>query len=276
MKEKTMNKLLSTYGLACEPFTKDITPSDMMQTDLLQDALQSLKAAIEGRTSAVVTGDSGSGKTCLLRALEEDLPQGRYRLHYAHNSTVNRRDFYRQLSIGMGLEPHSSFAALHQSVSQHIQELASHHKLRVIVMLDEAHLLSIQVLEQLHILLNYEKDSKPWLSLILVGLADLRETLKRNVLASLTARMPIRIHLQPLDADQVKLYIRHRMNTAGCRRDVFSDDALLLMSKATGGIMRRLDVLGDQCLIAALKSKSNIVDAAVVQKAIQACGEALQ
>jgi general secretion pathway protein A len=276
MKEKTMNKLLSTYGLAREPFTKDIAPSEMLQSDLLQDALQSLKAAIEGRTSAVVTGDSGSGKTCLLRALEEDLPQGRYRIHYAHNSTVNRRDFYRQLSIGMGLEPHSSFAALHASVSQHIQELASHHKLRVIVMLDEAHLLSIQVLEQLHILLNYEKDSKPWLSLILVGLPDLRETLKRNVLASLTARMPIRVHLQPLDADQVKLYIRHRMTTAGCRRDVFSDDALLLMSKATGGIMRRLDILGDQCLIAALKSKSNIVDAAVVQKAIQACGEALQ
>jgi general secretion pathway protein A len=276
MKEAAMNKLLSTYGLAREPFTKDIAPAEMLQTELLQDALQSLKAAIEGRTSAVVTGDSGSGKTCLLRALEEDLPQGRYRLHYAHNSTVNRRDFYRQLSIGMGLEPHSSFAALHASISQHIQELASQHKLRVIIMLDEAHLLSIQVLEQLHILLNFEKDSKPWLSLILIGLPDLRETLKRNVLASLTARMPIRIHLQPLEADQVRLYIRHRMNTAGCRRDVFSDDALLLMSKATGGIMRRLDVLGDQCLITALKSKSNIVDAAVVQKAIQICGEAIQ
>ena len=271
-----MNKLLSTYGLAREPFTKDISPAEMLQTDLLQDAMQSLKAAIEGRTSAVVTGDSGSGKTCLLRALEEDLPQGRFRLHYAHNATVNRRDFYRQLSIGMGLEPHSSFAALHASISTHIQELASQHKLRVIIVLDEAHLLSVQVLEQLHILLNFEKDSKPWLSLILIGLPDLRETLKRNLLASLTARVPIRIHLQPLDADQVKLYVRHRMNTAGCRRDVFSDDALLLMSKATGGIMRRLDVLGDQCLVAALKAKSNIVDAAVVQKAIQICGEAIQ
>jgi len=271
-----MNKLLSTYGLAREPFTKDISPAEMLQTDLLQDAMQSLKAAIEGRTSAVVTGDSGSGKTCLLRALEEDLPQGRYRLHYAHNATVNRRDFYRQLSIGMGLEPHSSFAALHATISQHIQELASQHKLRVIIVLDEAHLLSVQVLEQLHILLNFEKDSKPWLSLILIGLPDLRETLKRNVLASLTARVPIRIHLQPLDADQVTLYVRHRMNTAGCRRDVFSNDALLLMSKATGGIMRRLDVLGDQCLVTALKAKSNIVDGAVVQKAIQICGEAIQ
>jgi general secretion pathway protein A len=275
-KEAAMNKVLSTYGLAREPFTKDIAPTEMLQTEPLQEALQSLKAAVEGRASAVITGDSGCGKTCLLRALEEDLPQGRYRLHYAYNSTVNRRDFYRQLSIGMGLEPHSSFAALHASISTHIQELASQHKLRVIIVLDEAQLLCIQVLEQLHILLNFEKDSKPWLSLILIGLPDLRETLKRNVLASLTARMPIRIHLQPFDADQVKLYVRHRMNTAGCRREVFSDDALLLMSKATGGIMRRLDVLGEQCLIAALKAKSNIVDAAVVQKAVQICGEAIQ
>jgi general secretion pathway protein A len=113
------------------------------------------------------------------------------------------------------------------------------------------------------------------LSLILIGLPDLRETLKRNVLTSLAARIPIRIHLPPLDAEQVKLYIRHRLTTAGCRREVFSDDALLLMSKATGGIMRRLDVLGDQCLITALQTKSNLVDATVVQKAIQSCAEAL-
>jgi general secretion pathway protein A len=270
-----MNKLLSTYGLMREPFDKDLAPSEMLQIEPLQEALQSLKAAVDARTSAVVTGDSGCGKTCLWRALEEDLPQGRYRLHYIHNSTVNRRDFYRQLSIGMGLEPHSSFAALHHNVSQHIEELASQHKLRIIVALDEAHLLPIQVLEQLHILLNYQRDSKPWLSLVLMGLPDLRETLKRNVLASLTARIPIRVHIQPLDAEQVKLYIRHKMNTAGCRRDVFSDDALLLMSKATGGIMRKLDVLGRQCLVTALKTKSNLVDASIVHQAIKACGDAL-
>src|SRR5438477_11336927 len=139
-KEATMNKLLSTYGLTREPFTKDVAPSEMFQTEQLQEALQSLKAAIEGRTSAAVTGDSGCGKTCLLRALEEDLPQGRYRLHYAHNSTVNRRDFYRQLSIGMGLEPRANFASLFASVSQHIEETAGQHKLRFVLFLDEAQL----------------------------------------------------------------------------------------------------------------------------------------
>jgi type II secretory pathway predicted ATPase ExeA len=96
------------------------------------------------------------------------------------------------------------------------------------------------------------------------------------VLASLTARIPIRIHIPPLDADQVKLYVRHRMSTAGCRRDVFSEDALLVISKATAGIMRRIDVLAEHCLTVALKAKSGIIDASIVQKGIQACGDALQ
>src|SRR6266702_2109841 len=93
------------------------------------------------------------------------------------------------------------------------------------------------------ILLNFQRDSKPWLSIILVGLPELREILKRNVLQSLTGRIAIRVHLPPLDADQVKQYVRHRMTAAGCRREVFAEDGLLLISKATGGIMRRIDVL---------------------------------
>ena len=148
-----MNKLLSTYSLTRSPFSKDIPASEFLQTEALQEARERLKAALEGRASAVVTGDSGCGKTCLLRALEEDLPQGRYRLHYVHNATVNRRDFYRQISIGMGLEPRTTFAALFTSISQHIEEMASQHKLRVALLLDEAHLLPISVLDQLHILL---------------------------------------------------------------------------------------------------------------------------
>src|SRR5438874_340359 len=163
-------KMLSTYGLTRLPFSKDLPASEMLDTEALQAARERLKAALEGRASAVVTGDSGSGKTCLLRAMEEDLPQGRYRIHYVHNATVNRRDFYRQLSIGMGLEPRATFAALFASISQHIEDLATQHKLRVVLLLDEAHMLSLQVLDQLHILLlcrvhsNAEVGISRWLS----------------------------------------------------------------------------------------------------------------
>ena len=119
-----MNKMLSVYGLTRLPFSKDLPASEMLDTEVLRAARERLQAALEGRASAVVTGDSGCGKTCLLRAMEEDLPQGRYRIHYVHNATVNRRDFYRQLSIGMGLEPRATFAALFASISQHIEDLA--------------------------------------------------------------------------------------------------------------------------------------------------------
>src|SRR2546425_1250121 len=270
-----MNKMLSTYGRMRLPFSKALPASEMLDTEALQTARERLKAALEGRASAVVTGDSGPGKPCLLRAIEEDLPQGRYRIHYVQNATVNRRDFYRQLSIGMGLEPLATCAALFASISQHIEDQASQHKLRVVLLLDEAHLLPLQVLDQLHILLNYQRDSKPWLSIILVGLPELRETLKRNVLQSLTGRIPIRIHIPPLDSDQVKQYVRHRMTAAGCRREVFADDGLLLISKATGGIMRRIDVLAARCLEVAGKGKSNLVDATVAEAAIRDCAGAL-
>lgn len=131
------------------------------------------------------------------------------------------------------------------------------------------------MLDQLHILLNFQRDSKPWLSLVLVGLPELREILKRNLLQSLTGRIAIRIHLPPLDADQVQQYVRHRMTTAGCRREVFAADGLLLLAKATGGIMRRIDVLATRCLELAAQAKSNLVDATVTEAAIRDCAEAL-
>lgn len=270
-----MNKMLSIYGLTHLPFSKELPASEMLDTEALQTARERLKAALEGRASAVLTGEPGCGKTCLLRALEEELPPGRYRIHYIHNAAVPRRDFYRQLSLAMGLESHANFAALFCSISRHIEDIAAQHKLRMVLLLDEAHLLPIQVLDQLHILLNYQRDSKPWLSIILVGLPELRETLKRNVLQSLTGRIPIRIHIPPLDSDQVKQYVRHRMTAAGCRREIFADDGLLLISKATGGIMRRIDVLATRCLELAAKGKSNLVDATVTEAAIRDCAEAL-
>jgi len=270
-----MNKLLSTYGLTGPPFSKEIAPAEMFRTETLQNGRQLLKAALEGRSCAVVTAESGCGKTCLWRSVENDLPHGRYRIHYLHNSTVNRRDFYRQISMAMGLEPRASYSALFASVSQHIEELAGQHKLRIVLAIDEAHLLPIHVLEQLHLILNYDRDSKPWLSIILIGLPPLRETLRRNVLASLMARFPCRIDLAPLDTEQVKDYLRHRMTIAGCKREIFAEDAMLLIAKATTGIMRRIDILGEQCLLVALPTRSQLVDASIVQKAIPICGDAL-
>jgi len=270
-----VRKILNRYSLTKEPFTKVVPVDELYEHPGADQALQRLKAAVEGRSSAVLTGDPGTGKTFVLRRLEAKLPAGRYRVTYIHNSTVNLRDFYRQVSNALGLEPKTTPAALFRSVSAHIEELAAEQKVHPVLALDEAHLLTLPVLEHLHILLNYQKDSQPFLSLILLGLPELRERLTRNVLSSLAARLPVRIHLPALTAAQVGEYVRHRLKMAGCGQDAFGEDAVLLMAEATGGVLRKIDILATTCLEVACEGRGTVIDAGVVEKAVEQCAEAL-
>lgn len=271
MLRKTQNR----YNLTKDPFGKAVSVDELMELPGVLEARTRLKAALEGRSCAVLTGDAGVGKTFVLRALEAELPAGRYRLTYIHNATVNQRDFYRQLSEALGLEPKASASALFRMVHAHIEELASAQRLHPVLMLDEAHLLSLHVLAHLHILLNFQRDSAPFLSLVLVGLPELRDKLARNVLASLSARLPVRVHLGGLDAQQVGEYLRHRMHSAGCEQEVFSEEAVLLIAQATGGSMRKINNLASSALEVAAGARSQLIDAGVIQEAVKLCAESL-
>lgn len=270
-----LRKVLSRYGLTKPPFSKEVPPEELFDANGLQAATRTLQAALEGKTSAVLTGDSGVGKTFVFRALEAKLPPGRYRITYIHNSTVNLRDFYRQLSAALGLEPKATPAALFRLVHAHIEDLATAQKVRPVVVLDEAHLLPIPVLGHLHILMNFHRDSKPLLSLLLLGLPELRQRLMRNVLSALAARLPVRVHLEPLDAERTGTYLRHRLAAAGATQEVFSEDATLLIAEATGGVLRKIGILATTSLELAGQAKSSIVDGSIVQEATKRCAEAL-
>jgi len=223
-------KLKSRYGLTKDPFSKDVPVDELYVHPGAEAAVARLKATVQGRRSGVLTGDPGVGKTFVIRALEAKLLESRFRVTYVHNSTVNLRDFYRQLSQVLGLEPRATPSALFRAIRTHIEEIAAQ-KVHPVLVIDEAHLTQVQVLEHLHILLNFDRDSKPLLSLILVGLAHLRDRLQRNVLASLAARLPVRAHLEPLGTDLIGAYLRHRLENAGCVEEVFSEDAVLLIAE---------------------------------------------
>lgn len=271
MLRKTQNR----YNLTKDPFGKAVPVDELMEQPLAVEARSRLKAALEGRASAVLTGDAGVGKTFVLRALEAQLPAGRYRITYIHNATVNQRDFYRQLSEALGLEPKASASALFRMVHAYIEDLASAQRLCPVLLLDEAHLLSLQVLSHLHILLNFQRDSAPFLSLVLVGLSELRDKLARNVLASLSARLPVRVHLGPLTAQQVGEYLLRRMHLAGCEQEVFGEEAVLLIAQASGGSMRKINNLAGCALEVAAHAQGKLIDAAVIKEAVKLCAESL-
>jgi len=131
-----MRSILNRYGLSRMPFSKEVAVEDLFVCPRHKDVADRLKAALEGRASAVLTGEVGVGKTFLLRSLQHDLHPSRYRVTYIHNANVSSRDFYRQLSTALALEPKAHPSALFRQVQAHIEELADEQKIHPVLLLD--------------------------------------------------------------------------------------------------------------------------------------------
>ncbi len=271
-----MRAVLNRFGLARPAFTKELDAADLFAAPAHVEAIARLRAAIEVKASGSLIGESGVGKTCVLRGLQHELNPARYRVTYLHHANVSPRDFYRQLSMVLGLEPKAHPSAMFRQVQAHMEDLADEQKIHPVLFLDEAQLMPSAMLEQLHILLNFRMDARAFLSVVLVGLPELRERLARNVFGSLASRLPARVNLEPLRPDDVGGYLRHRMKVAGSAQEVFSEDAVLAIREASGGVLRKVDLLAQQCLDLAARGKGALVDGSVVLEAVRQCAEALR
>jgi general secretion pathway protein A len=247
------------FGLKEAPFTKEIADSDLWLPTSKAAVVDELCEALSERASVLLTGDPGVGKTCVLRALRKRLPEAGYRLTYCHNATLGRRDFYRQLCLALGLDPKASAAGVFYAVSTHIQDLGGE-SVHPVFLIDEAHLLHPEMLGHLHILLNYEWDSKALLSLILVGLPELSAQLKMRRFRSLHPRLHWRLRIDPLTPEDTAEYLRYRMKRAGCDRDVFTQDAVQMLHEAATDGMRDLDRLATGCLREAARKKRKLIE----------------
>ena len=255
---------LSFFSLKTTPFSKEIDDADLWLPESRTAVVDDLVEAIDARQSVLLTGEPGVGKTCVLRALRHRLPRDRVRLTYCHNPTLGRRDFYRQLCLALGLSPKATAAALFYGISSHIQELSAT-RVHPVVILDEAHMLHPDVLGHLHVLLNYEWDSKALLSIVLVGLPELEDRLGFSTQRPLLSRLHSRLRIAPLGVDDTGEYVRHRLGLAGCSRELFPLDALALMHEASAGQHRDLDRLATLALREAARHRRKLVDRDIVQ-----------
>jgi type II secretory pathway predicted ATPase ExeA len=263
-----MSAHLDHFGFTVEPFTKEIDDKDLWLPPSKAPLVDELVEAVEARESVVVTGEPGVGKTCVLRALRHRVSPDRFRLTYCHNATLGRRDFYRQLCLALGLHPNATAASVFYAVSSCVEELAKEH-LHPVFLLDEAHLLHQDTLDHLHILLNYEWDSRALLSLILVGLSDFDVRLKLGRNRSLYSRLHRRLTLEPTTPEDSADYLRHRARLAGVDRDLFADDAVVLLHEASSGTLRDLDRLASTCLRHAARKKRKVIDRDIAARVVK-------
>lgn len=259
-------KWLAHYGLHAAPFSKEIADGDLWVPSSRRRLVDDLVEACHERGHVLLTGEPGVGKTCVLRALRHRLPDGGFRLTYCHNATLGRRDFYRHVCLALGLAPKATAAAVFYAIHEHVQHLGSE-RLHPIFLLDEGHLLHQDVLEHLHIMANHEWDARALLSLVLVGLPELRERLALHKNRSLWSRIHTRLALGEATVGDTTEYIAYRMKRAGCERDVFSSDALAYLHEASRGHLRDLDRIATVCLKLGQKKKLRVVDRDLVARA---------
>jgi len=263
---------LGYFGFKDAPFSKEIGDADLWLPSSKAALVEELCEALNDRASVMLVGEPGVGKTCVLRTLRQRLPTSGFRLTYCHNATLGRRDFYRQLCLALGLTPSATAAAVFYAVTTHVEELGNE-RLHPVFLLDESHLLHQEVLDHLHILLNYQWDSKALLSLVLVGLPELEGRLARRHHRSLFSRIHTRLRIDSLTPDDTAEYLRMRLARVGCEKELFASDATAMLHEAASGALREVDRLATAALREAARKKRRLVERDVIARVVDSAPE---
>lgn len=262
--------ILTTFRLTRMPFAKGLSTDGLWLDDSRTRAVDALVAAADNREHSGVFGEPGVGKTTVLRALRDRLSPVHFSCHYLAFVTLSPRDFIRQLCLALQLEPKATIAALFNALQAEIVHRHREHRVHPVVVIDEAHLIPDRTLSQLHVLANFDWDSEPLVSFVLVGLPELHSRLKLGMHRSLLTRLSTKVELSPASPEQTTAYVRHRLTAAGGQAELFAPDALGLLHELTGGVFRSIDVLATEALRAAATRDVKLVDRALLLRAHQA------
>ncbi len=256
------------YGLGEKPFRKTPDPRFLFLNEVYEEALERLLYAVEEMELALLTGEVGSGKTLLTRALVDRLGD-RYEVGMILNPRLSPRQFLRMAARELGVETPSLHANdLLDQIHQRLLALDAEGRAAVVIV-DEAHLIPGKpTFEEIRLLTNFQLDDRNLITVVLVGQPELRERLRHRTYRALTQRLGAEFHLTPLTLEDVRDYVRHRLKVAGATRDLFDEAALQMLHEASGGIPRVLNHLASQALIEGMARGVERVDAGVAAAAM--------
>lgn len=257
------------FRMSKTPFTRGIPSDSLYSDDDILEVQNRLIYTAQKQLFAVLSADAGMGKTTLLRCLYEKLNGTEYTVLYLSDSKLTPRHFYNGLLEQLGCE--TSFyrgdarKLLHHQIE--IMRGVGHKKLVVIV--DEAHLLSKEMFEEIRFLLNYHMDSENPLALILSGQSEMSDKLKLQSLRAVQHRIDVKCFLEPYDFSKTKAYITRQLLFSGHEGDIFSEEAMRVIHQFSGGIPRLINRACSQSLCYAYQSRRNIVDDHMVQEVLR-------
>ena len=252
----------SFFGMTREAFPTDIGVKDILETHDIVAIKERFDYTVRLGAIATLTGEVGSGKSTALRHVISKLHPSEYKTLWITACSGSILEFYRLFLAEFGIHmAGSSKAVMVRLIKKAIREIILEKKMKIVLVVDEAALMRLEVFAELHTITQFEQDSKPWLPIILTGRTNLIDKLMYQTSLPLASRVVTRSHMEPVDRKEMQQYLSHHLSLTGVKSNLFDDAAITAVHQGSGGIFRKANHLARGALIAAADSQSTLVTA---------------
>ena len=256
-----MIALTHAFGLTAEPFAQDIPTDKLFPLPGLQPFIQRFDYALQLDAATIITGEVGSGKSTTLRAAASRLHPSQYKVITLVATSGSILELLRQISLELGAPTVSnSLAKLMKTIRELILNITSK-KQKPLLIIDEAHLMRLELYAQLHAITQLPFDNKSLMPLILSGQNILIDRLLYHTSRPFASRIIGRTLIQALTLEDMKNYLFHHLHIAGGSEQLLSEEAITAIHQGSGGLLRRANHLARGAMLAAATEKAPVISA---------------
>jgi type II secretory pathway predicted ATPase ExeA len=253
------------WGLKFKPFRNTPDPRFLCSFPQYSDALMKLTYTVrENMGAGMLTGVYGCGKTLVINSLISSLNRDKYVFSFLTYPPSSGSQFLRALVRDLKFSelPTRKNELMEDALLEALQAIIQDNDREgknTVIILDEAHLIAEEsIFETIRMLLNFQKKDRFLITLILAGQPELAGKVAN--LRQLEQRIALKCHLGPLDEEETKKYVKHRLQVAGAEREIFQPDVYPGIFRITGGIPRRINHVCDLCLMTGFARKKKSID----------------
>ena len=257
------------YGFEQPPFAITPDPHFLFFSDGHREAFDHLSFGVQERKGFIqITGEVGAGKTTLCRAFLDSL-EPRFKTALILNPMMTATQLLRSILVELGLKAPRDRVGCMTVLNQFLLEQAEQGN-DVVLLIDEAQDLSVELLEEVRLLSNLETDRQKLLQIVMIGQPELRDKLNKKRMRQLRQRITVRYHLGPLRLYETPFYIRHRLNIAGANSTpTFNRLAILMIYWYSRGIPRLINAVCDKTLLCGFVADTEHLKGRHVRRAVR-------
>lgn len=253
--------------MSYNPFDKGLKEKDAYISNDFKEMITRLEYLNETRGIGLFTAAPGNGKTFALRCFAKKLNPNLTKIIYLCLSTITTVEFYRQLCISLGIEPSFRKFDMFKNIKDYMEGMNNDKRVHYILVWDESHYLSNDILKDLKMLMNFSMDSKDCFSLALIGQPILNNILEKQIHEALKQRIVINYDFEGLSEDEAKEYIRSRLSLVGASSAIIDSNAVQAAYGSCGGSIRRLNLLLTKAFIIGAQHEKPSIDTDIIMAA---------